>query len=186
LFYALRSSTPVIPSAARNLSSVFPASARCHPEERLSAAALRGDGRDEGSQPQPNSQQLFPFFLSPQHPAILTPEALLLLDLGRALTFLLSILSLYALVDTAFFVTATTWQQRLLASIARVVLAACVSFVSGLLFHLHTNPNIPISRTLPVRIFLWTLAAVIVLFTLAWLLDAYYVPLLWKNQPYLF
>jgi hypothetical protein len=108
----------------------------------------------------------------------------LLLDLGRAFTFLLSILSLYALIDTAFFATATTWQQRLLASIARVVLAACVSFFSGLLFHLHGN--LPISRTLPVRIFLWTLAGVIVLFTLAWLLDAYYVPLLWKNQPWLF
>lgn len=110
----------------------------------------------------------------------------MLLDLGRALTFLLSILSLYALIDTAFFVTATSWQQRLLASITRVVLAACVSFFSGLLFHFHTNPNVPISRTLPVRIFLWTLAAIIVLFTLAWLLDAYYVPLLWKNQPWLF
>jgi hypothetical protein len=110
----------------------------------------------------------------------------LLLDLGRAFSFLLSILSLYALIDTAFFITATTWQQRLLASITRVVLAACVCFASGVLFHLKTHPNIPISRTLPVRIFLWTLAGVIVLFTLAWLLDVYYVPLLWKNQPWLF
>ncbi len=110
----------------------------------------------------------------------------MLLDLGRAFTFLLSILSLYALIDTAFFLTATTWQQRLMASITRVVLAASISYASGLLFHRKTNPNIPISRTLPVRIFLWTLSAVIVLFTLAWLLDAYYVPLLWKNQPWLF
>jgi hypothetical protein len=110
----------------------------------------------------------------------------MLLDLGRAFTFLLSMLSLYALIDTAFFITATTWQQRLLASIARVVLAAGVCFSSGLLFQFNTHPNVPISRTLPVRIFLWTLSAVIVLFTLAWLLDAYYVPLLWKNQPWLF
>ena len=41
----------------------------------------------------------------------------MLLDLGRAVSFLLSVLSLYALIDTAFFLTATTWEQRLMASI---------------------------------------------------------------------
>jgi hypothetical protein len=110
----------------------------------------------------------------------------MLLDLGRAFTFLLSILSLYALIDTAFFLTATTWQQRLLASISRVVLAACVSAASGLLFRHETNPVIPLSRTLPMRIFLWTLFGVAVLFLLAWFLDTYFVPYLWPNQPWLF
>ncbi len=110
----------------------------------------------------------------------------MLLDLGRAFSFLLSILSLWYLMNAAFFVTATTWQQRLLGSIARVVLAACVCIVSGFLFRLKSCPAVPLSRTLPVRIFLYTLPAIILLFALAWLLEAYYVPLLWKNQPYVF
>ncbi len=45
----------------------------------------------------------------------------MLLDLGRAFSFLLSILSLWYLMNAAFFVTATIWQQRLLASIACIV-----------------------------------------------------------------
>ncbi len=110
----------------------------------------------------------------------------MLLDLGRVVTFFLSILSLLALVDTAFFLPATTWEERLVASITRVVFAACVSFFSGLLFSHSSRPAEPLSRTLPVRILLWTLLAVIVLFALAWLLDLYYVPLLWRNQPYVF
>jgi len=108
------------------------------------------------------------------------------LDLGRAVSFLLSILSLCALIDTAFFLTATTWEQRLVASITRVVLAACVCIASGLLFRHSRHPAVPLSETLPVRLFLWTLLGVIVLFALAWILDVYYVPLLWRNQPWLF
>jgi hypothetical protein len=109
-----------------------------------------------------------------------------LLDLGRALSFLLSILSLCALINSAFFLTATTWKQRLLASLSRVVLAACISAVSGLLFRNETSPATPFSRTLPVRVFFWALLAISILFTLAWILDTYFVPFLWPNQPWLF
>jgi hypothetical protein len=109
-----------------------------------------------------------------------------LLDLGRTFSFFLSILSLWYLLGTAFFIPATTWEQRLLACITRIVLAACVCFTSGLLFSHATHPAVPLSRTLPVRLFLWTLSAFIALFALAWVLAAYYVPLLWRNQPYIF
>jgi hypothetical protein len=109
-----------------------------------------------------------------------------LLDLGRILSFFLSILSLWYLMDSAFFLPATTWQQRFLASLARVVLAACVCFVSGLLFRHSAHPAVSLSKTLPIRLFLWTLLGVTVLFLLAWYLDVYYVPLLWRNQPWLF
>lgn len=50
----------------------------------------------------------------------------MLLDLGRLISLALSILSLYALMDSAFFVLATTWEQRLILSISRIGLAACV------------------------------------------------------------
>jgi hypothetical protein len=110
----------------------------------------------------------------------------MLLDLGRVISFFLSIFSLLFLVNTAFFVTATTWEQRLLASITRVVLAACVSLASGMLFRHSTHPPTPLSQTLPVRVFLWTLFGATILFALGWYLDVYYVPLLWRNQPWLF
>lgn len=110
----------------------------------------------------------------------------MLLDLTRALSFLLSILSLYALIHSAFFLTATTWQQRLVASIVRVVLAACICAFSGMLFRTETQPTTPLSRTLPVRLFLWTLFGVSILFAIAWFLDTYYLPMLWPNQPWVF
>ncbi len=108
------------------------------------------------------------------------------LDLGRVLSFFLSILSLWYLLDTAFFLPATTWEQRLVASLARVVLAACVCIASGLLFRHSARTAVPLSRTLPIRLLLWTLLGGTVLFALAWFLDVYYVPLLWRNQPWLF
>jgi hypothetical protein len=108
----------------------------------------------------------------------------MLLDLGRLFSFALSILSLYALLDSAFFVIATTWEERLILSISRVGLAACVCCASGLLFRHSSNPEIPLIRTLPVRLFFWTLFGVAILFCVSWYLDVYYVPLLWRNQPH--
>lgn len=107
----------------------------------------------------------------------------MLLDLGRVISLALSILSLYALLGTALFLPATRWEERLLASFARVGLAACVCLISGILFRYRTRPEVPLSRTLPVRLFLWTLVGVTLLFALAWYLDVYYIPLIWKNQP---
>jgi hypothetical protein len=106
-----------------------------------------------------------------------------LLDLGRVVSLALSILSLYALLDSAFFLPATRWEERLVASIARVGLAACVCLISGHLFRFRNHPQVALGRTLPVRLFLWTILGAAILFALAWYLDVYYVPLLWKNQP---
>ena len=108
----------------------------------------------------------------------------MLLDLGRAISFALSLLSLYALLDTAFFLPATRWEERLAASFARIGLAACLSLISGMLFRYHARPEVPLTRTLPVRLFLWTLFGGALLFVLAWSLDIYYVPFLWRNQPH--
>ena len=40
-----------------------------------------------------------------------------------------------------------------------------------------------IMSTPPVRLFCWAMVAVVILFFVAWYLEEYYVPLLWKNQP---
>ncbi len=105
-----------------------------------------------------------------------------LLDLGKAFSFILSLLSLCAVLDTAFFITASSWEDRLVASAARIALAACVSFGSGLLFRI-SEPKVPVTQTLPVRLFLSALLGFALLFALAWYLDVYYVPLLWRNLP---
>jgi hypothetical protein len=106
-----------------------------------------------------------------------------LLDLSKVVSFVMSILSLCALLDTAFFLPATRWEDRLAASLARILFAGCVCLISGLLFHF-SQPQVPLARTLPVRLFLWALSGFSLLFALGWYLDAYYVPLLWRNLPH--
>ncbi len=112
----------------------------------------------------------------------------MLFDLGKALSFFLSILSLCPVVVNAFFVPGTRWEDRLALSLGRIVLAACVCFASGLLFLRDDKSGRAteeaLMSTLPVRMFLWTLATVAVLFVVSWYLDVNYAPLLWRNQPH--
>lgn len=111
----------------------------------------------------------------------------MILDIGKAFTFLLSIVSLYYVVLSAFFVPGTHWEDRLEFALAKIGMAACVCFASGLLFSWRTQTGHeqgdPLMSTLPVRMFFLTLVGVAILFALAWYLDAYYVPQLWRNQP---
>jgi hypothetical protein len=106
-----------------------------------------------------------------------------LIDLGKVVSFAMSILSLSALLDTAFFIPATRWEYRFIASLARIGFAGCICLVSGMLFHI-SRPQVPLARTLPVRMFLWALSGFSVLFALGWYLDAYYMPLFWRNLPH--
>jgi hypothetical protein len=111
---------------------------------------------------------------APSHPA---GDFAVLLDLARAISFFVTILSLLALFNTAFFEIGATWQERLFGAIAHVGMAAGIAFASGLLFRYSTHPTISLTKTLPVRTFLWTLFGIIILFALAWYLDVYYMPL---------
>jgi hypothetical protein len=95
----------------------------------------------------------------------------------------MSILSLCALLDTGFFVPGTRWEERLAASLARIIFAGCTSLMSGLLFHL-SQPQVPLAQTLPVRLYLWALSGFSVVFVLGWCLDVYYMPLFWRNLPH--
>lgn len=112
-----------------------------------------------------------------------------MLDIGKALSFAASILSLYALMGAAFFVPGTHWQDRLIASAARIVIAACVCFASGILFRQealqrHPDSDLSLTSTLPVRLLFWGLSPMALMFLLSWFLEAYYVPHIWKNQPW--
>jgi cation transport ATPase len=111
----------------------------------------------------------------------------MLLDLGKAVSFILSILSLYPVMLSAFFVPGSRWQDRLVLSLFKIALAACICFASGFLFAFRpqARPRIaqPITTTLPVQIFFWAMVAMAILFVVSWYLEEYYVPLLWRNQP---
>jgi hypothetical protein len=106
----------------------------------------------------------------------------MLLELLRPLSFFLSMLSLYPVMLSAFFVPGTHWEERLEIALLRVAFAACVCFTSGLLYawRPHTNPQAaePLLTTLPVRLFFWAVGGMALLFALSWWLDAYYVPML--------
>jgi len=105
----------------------------------------------------------------------------MLLELLRPLSFFLSMLSLYPVMLSAFFEPGTRWEDRLEMALLRVVFAACVCFASGLLYSWHSpslhEPPEPLLSTLPMRLFLWALAGMAVLFVLSWYLDTYYVPM---------
>ncbi|GGH13075.1 hypothetical protein GCM10011586_32730 [Silvibacterium dinghuense] len=108
-------------------------------------------------------------------------------ELGKFASLLLSLLSLESLLGSAFLVPGMGWEDRLLRSLGRIVLAGCVCFASGLLFEQRPpghGPGAGILRTLPVRLYLWSLAGMAILFVLSWYLVTYYLPTIWKNQPY--
>ena len=108
----------------------------------------------------------------------------MLLEIGKAVSFIVSILSLCALLESAFLVPGTRWEERLIGSLLWIGLAACVCFASGLIFRSSEHGEVSVTRTLPVRLFFWALAGMAVLFVLSWYLEEYYVPLLWWNQPH--
>lgn len=98
----------------------------------------------------------------------------MLLELGKAGSFALCLLSLYGVLMSAFFEPNTTWEHRLWAGAIRMGIAAGVSLVSGMLFAfpVKTNPDggMPLWETLPVRVFLGAAVGMAVLFGLTWYL----------------
>ncbi|RXH58515.1 hypothetical protein [Granulicella sibirica] len=98
----------------------------------------------------------------------------MLLELGKAGSFVVCILSLYSVLMSGFFEPNTTWEQRLMLGLSRLFVAGCVSFASGLVFSypVKTNPDAGVSvwRALPVQMFLWAGGLMGTLFLIAWYL----------------
>ena len=109
-------------------------------------------------------------------------------ELAKLAALVLTILSIYALVVSAFFVPGSPWNARLLSSIETLAMTACVCFASGLLFSITGDSSPPpirtVARTLPVQLFFWSLGGVVLMFLLSRYLEVYYIPTIWKNQPY--
>jgi hypothetical protein len=109
------------------------------------------------------------------------------LELSKAFSFMLSLMSLYPMMWNAFFVPGTRWEERVWLSFGAIGFSGCVCFASGLLFCWpcaeHPKGESSLLSTLPVRMFTWALLVMAALFVSSWYLDVYYVPLLWKNSP---
>lgn len=113
----------------------------------------------------------------------------MLLDLGKSISFLVSILSLFPLLLAAFFVPGRSWVDRLPHAADKALLAAICCLVSGILFSLSEHHETALSvrdvmGTLPVRLYFFALGAMVLLFVGSWYLDTYYMPLFWKNLPH--
>jgi ABC-type enterobactin transport system permease subunit len=105
-------------------------------------------------------------------------------ELAKVVALTLTILSIYALLVSVFFVPGSPWSERLLASIETLAMTTCVCFASGLLFSATTQTEPPVMRTLPVQLFFWSLGGVVLMFLLSRYLEVFYIPTIWKNQPY--
>lgn len=103
----------------------------------------------------------------------------MLVELAKPVTFVLCIVSLYALFHTAFLIPAVTLRQRMEDSLLLLALAAIVSLISGLVFR-EAEPKrdgggARLLSTLPVRMFCWAASGMIVLFIAARYLEAHCV-----------
>ncbi|HEX4065354.1 MAG TPA: hypothetical protein VHZ09_04965 [Acidobacteriaceae bacterium] len=112
-----------------------------------------------------------------------------MLQIAKLVSLALSILSLYLLLGHAFFVPGSPWMDRLIDGLSMLGLAASVCFAAGLIFEIpdrkfDPEPPLPLTRTLPVRLFFWAAGLMAVLFVVSWFLAVDFVPMIWKNQPY--
>jgi|SRR5580658_9557833 hypothetical protein len=105
----------------------------------------------------------------------------MLLDLGRAVSFFASILSLYWVMMGAFFVPGSRLREQLAVCAIRVAIAACICFASGLLFSMQpaaSKREKPSAlSTLPMKLFFWGLGGMAILFVVSWYIEDYYLPL---------
>ncbi len=97
-----------------------------------------------------------------------------MLELAKAVSFLVCILSLYWAAISAFFVPGAQWEERLWIAAFKLLCAAAICFYSGMVFSWpsRTNPTAfqRLTSTMPVRLFFWALASIAVLFVMSWYL----------------
>jgi cation transport ATPase len=96
------------------------------------------------------------------------------LDLAKAISFFSCILALYHASIHTFFVPGARWEERLVMAAARLGFAACICFLAGFVFTWpgRSNPDrfLRVTATLPVRLFFWSAAGIVVLFLSSWYL----------------
>ena len=102
-------------------------------------------------------------------------------ELVKFASLLLGILSLDAVLHTAFFEPGSTFKQQLLPSLEMLLLAGAISLASGSIFSLReeatAHRHTPVLRTLPMKIFWWGGGLISLLFAAAWYVQRYVVHL---------
>jgi hypothetical protein len=102
----------------------------------------------------------------------------MLVEVAKPVTFILCILSLYAVFHAAFMAPSDL-QQKVYESILLLALSAIVSVISGLSFRAaEPEPEAHQMRlisTLPLQLFCWATSIMLVLFLLSWYLETYCV-----------
>jgi hypothetical protein len=97
-----------------------------------------------------------------------------MLELAKAISLLICILSLYWAAISAFFVPGSQWEERLWIAAFKLLAAAAICFYSGMVFSWpsKTNPTAfqRLTSTMPVRLFFWALSCIVLLFALSWYL----------------
>jgi len=109
----------------------------------------------------------------------------MILDLAKALSFFTCIVAVYHAAINTFFVPGARWEERFALSLLKLALAACICFLSGLVFTWpsRTNPDrsVELTATLPVRFFFWSSAGIAALFLSSW----YFSDLLQQAAPFI-
>jgi hypothetical protein len=104
-----------------------------------------------------------------------------LLELGKFVSLLLSILCLYAVFHTAFLTRVDEFHEHILPVLRMFVLAAAACWSSGWIFHRWEQKagaeHSRIAGTFPVKIFWWASAGFLILFALSWFIEDFYLPL---------
>jgi hypothetical protein len=104
-----------------------------------------------------------------------------LLELAKFASLLLSILSLDAVLHSAFLEPGSNVQQRLLPSLDLLVVSAAVCLGSGYIFRAWDQKGGKrggsVATSLPMLIFWWGAGTIALLYALAWLLERYFLEL---------
>jgi len=96
------------------------------------------------------------------------------LEAAKPVALLLCILSLYAVFHTAFLIPATDFHDRIYDSLILLTLAAGICLPSGFLFRESTQSHghhERLATTLPIQLFCWASAAMLILFATSWYLE---------------
>jgi hypothetical protein len=105
------------------------------------------------------------------------------LELAKFVSLLLSILSLNAVLHSAFLEPGSNLQQRLLPSLDMLLLAAAVCLSSGYIFRVWEQKagkhHASVIGSLPMMIFWWGAGTMALLYALGWLLERYCLEL-WR------
>jgi len=98
----------------------------------------------------------------------------MLVEVAKPLTLFFCILSLYAVFHAALLNPSAGMQDRIPDSLTRLLLAAGISFISGLVFRAANGTgSVPLTSTLPVQLFCWAAGAMLVLFVVSWYVETH-------------